>query len=69
MAASDAGRVMLGIVRQHAFWSSAASAIVINRVSYFLADWIPLYLKPERGFSFSAARLHAHTEGDCPGVC
>jgi ACS family hexuronate transporter-like MFS transporter len=30
----------------------AFSAVIVNSVSYFLADWIPLYLKTERGFSF-----------------
>jgi MFS family permease len=29
-----------------------ASAIIINGVTYYLADWMPLYLKTSRGFSF-----------------
>jgi MFS transporter, ACS family, hexuronate transporter len=45
--------VMLAIVRKRAFWLLATSAVVINGISYFLADWIPLYLKTERGFSFT----------------
>lgn len=45
--------VMGRILRQRAFWLLATSAVVVNGVSYFLADWIPLYLKTERGFSFS----------------
>jgi sugar phosphate permease len=35
----------------------ASSAIVINSISYFLADWIPLYLKAERGFSFAVGNF------------
>jgi len=45
--------VMGRILRLRAFWLLATSAVVVNGVSYFLADWIPLYLKTERGFSFS----------------
>ncbi len=36
------------------FWLLATSAVVVNIVSYFLADWIPLYLKTERGFGFGS---------------
>ncbi|HZT33230.1 MAG TPA: MFS transporter [Bryobacteraceae bacterium] len=54
VAASEIPRVMLDVLRGRGFWMLAASAIVINSVSYFLADWIPLYLKTERGFSFGA---------------
>jgi len=32
----------------------AFAAVLVNGVSFFLADWIPLYLKTERGFSFAA---------------
>jgi hypothetical protein len=32
----------------------AFAAILVNGVSFFLADWIPLYLKTERGLSFAA---------------
>jgi MFS transporter, ACS family, hexuronate transporter len=45
-------RVMAAIARKPAFWMLTASAIVVNSVSYVLADWIPLYLKTERGFGF-----------------
>jgi ACS family hexuronate transporter-like MFS transporter len=45
--------IMLKIARRRDFWLLATSAIVINGVSYFLADWIPLYLKTERDFSFA----------------
>lgn len=41
------------ILSLRAFWLLAVSAIVVNSVNYFLADWIPLYLKTERGFSFA----------------
>jgi len=35
------------------FWILAVSALVINGINYYLADWIPLYLETVRGFSFS----------------
>ncbi len=35
------------------FWILAVSALVVNGVNYYLADWIPLYLETSRGFSFS----------------
>lgn len=35
------------------FWILAISALVINGINYYLADWIPLYLETVRGFSFS----------------
>ena len=44
--------VMAAIARRRAFWQLAASAVIINGASYFLADWIPLYLKTDRGFGF-----------------
>jgi ACS family hexuronate transporter-like MFS transporter len=43
-----------GILRKSTFWMLAVSAILINSVSYFLADWVPLYLKTERGFGFAS---------------
>lgn len=46
--------IMAAIARRKEFWLLAASAVVINGISYFLADWIPLYLKTERGFGFAA---------------
>jgi MFS transporter, ACS family, aldohexuronate transporter len=44
--------IALGIARRREFWLLVASAIVVNGVSYFLADWIPLYLKTDRKFGF-----------------
>jgi len=35
------------------FWILAVSALVINGINYYLADWIPLYLETVRGFSFA----------------
>jgi MFS transporter, ACS family, hexuronate transporter len=49
----DAPGVMLRILRKRSFWALAVSAVIVNSVSYVLADWIPLYLKTERGFSFA----------------
>lgn len=51
---SEAGKVMWRIVTRRGFWLLLVSAIIVNGVNYFLADWIPLYLKTERGFSFAA---------------
>lgn len=42
------------ILSARTFWLLAVSAIIVNSVNYFLADWTPLYLKSERGFSFAA---------------
>jgi ACS family hexuronate transporter-like MFS transporter len=42
----------VAILRQRGFWLICVSAIIINSVNYFLSDWIPLYLKTTRGFSF-----------------
>ena len=39
------------------FWLLTVSAIIINSVNYYLSDWIPLYLKTSRGFSFSRGNL------------
>jgi ACS family hexuronate transporter-like MFS transporter len=50
--AAEIPRVMLTVLAGRGFWMLATSAVVVNSVSYFLADWIPLYLKTERGFSF-----------------
>jgi ACS family hexuronate transporter-like MFS transporter len=49
----DILRVITGIVCRRNFWMLAFAAILVNGVSFFLADWIPLYLKTERGFSFA----------------
>ncbi len=50
----EVSRVMTRILCKRGFWMLAVTAVVVNSVSYFLADWIPLYLKTERGFSFAA---------------
>ena len=47
-------RVMLCILGMRGFWMLAFSAVIINSVNYYLADWIPLYLKTSRGFGFAA---------------
>lgn len=47
-------RTAARILSRRAFWWLAVSAVIVNSVNYFLADWIPLYLKTERGFSFAA---------------
>lgn len=50
-------RTMIRILRLRGFWVLAVSAVIINGVNYYLADWIPLYLKTTRGFSFAAGNL------------
>lgn len=50
-------RIFCQIARKRVFWLLATSAVVVNGVSYFLADWIPLYLKTERGFSFGMGNM------------
>lgn len=49
--------IFLKIGRTKAFWLLAAAAVIVNSISYVLADWIPLYLKTERGFSFNAGNM------------
>jgi ACS family hexuronate transporter-like MFS transporter len=49
--------IVMGIVRRREFWLLAVSAVVVNGVSYFLADWIPLYLKTDRGFGFTEGNI------------
>jgi MFS transporter, ACS family, hexuronate transporter len=48
---------MLRIMRMRGFWMLTFSAIIINSVNYYLSDWIPLYLKTTRGFSFAVGNL------------
>ena len=57
MAAREVVRVLIAIASKRAFWLLATTAVVVNSANYFLADWIPLYLKTERGFSFGAGNM------------
>jgi MFS transporter, ACS family, hexuronate transporter len=50
-------RVMLRILCMRGFWMLAVSAVIINSVMYYLADWVPLYLKTSRGFSFALGNI------------
>jgi MFS transporter, ACS family, hexuronate transporter len=55
-----AGRMFnaaLHIVSHRMFWVLLVAAIIINSVSYYLADWVPLYLKLSRGFSFAVGNI------------
>jgi ACS family hexuronate transporter-like MFS transporter len=54
---SDVLPAVFSILRMRGFWMLAVSAIIINGVNYYLADWIPLYLKTTRGFSFAAGNI------------
>jgi MFS transporter, ACS family, hexuronate transporter len=53
LSISQVLRIMRTIVSKRGFWMLGVSAVIINSVYYFMADWIPLYLKTERGFSFA----------------
>jgi ACS family hexuronate transporter-like MFS transporter len=55
--ASRTSTVLLRLAKDRRFWLLTVSAVIVNSVSYFLADWIPLYLKAERGYSFAAGNL------------
>jgi ACS family hexuronate transporter-like MFS transporter len=50
-------RILIHILSMPEFWILAVSAIIINSVSYYLADWVPLYLETSRGFSFSVGNF------------
>jgi MFS transporter, ACS family, hexuronate transporter len=50
-------RTAVQILGMRGFWMLAVSAVIINGVSYYLSDWIPLYLKTTRGFSFAIGNL------------
>jgi ACS family hexuronate transporter-like MFS transporter len=39
------------------FWMLAVAGMTINAVNYYLADWVPLYLKTTRHFNFAAGNL------------
>jgi ACS family hexuronate transporter-like MFS transporter len=52
-----ARHVMIRILGMRNFWLLTVSAVIINSVNYYLSDWIPLYLKTSRGFSFAAGNL------------
>jgi ACS family hexuronate transporter-like MFS transporter len=54
---SNAVRAAGHVVSQPGFWVLAVSAIIINSVNYYLADWVPLYLKTTRGFSFARGNV------------
>ncbi len=61
--ASPAARraALRAVIRSRTFWALLGSAIIVNGVNYFLADWMPLYLKTERGFGFVAGNVLAMT--------
>jgi MFS transporter, ACS family, hexuronate transporter len=47
----------LRIVSHRMFWALLVAAIIINGVSYYFADWVPLYLKLSHGFSFAVGNI------------
>jgi ACS family hexuronate transporter-like MFS transporter len=57
VALHDVLPAILHILRLPGFWMLAVAGITINSVNYYLADWIPLYLKTTRGFSFAAGNI------------
>jgi MFS transporter, ACS family, hexuronate transporter len=48
---------MVRVLSVRAFWILVICAIILNSISYYLSDWIPLYLKTSRGFSFAIANI------------
>lgn len=42
------------VVRNHRFWILVVVSVTINICWHFLVNWIPSYLKQERGLNFSA---------------
>jgi len=52
-SATNLVQVVRRLLTMPDFWILAVSALVINGINYYLADWIPLYLETSRGFSFS----------------
>jgi ACS family hexuronate transporter-like MFS transporter len=57
VALHDVLPAVLHILHLPGFWMLAIAGITINSVNYYLADWIPLYLKTARGFSFAAGNI------------
>jgi ACS family hexuronate transporter-like MFS transporter len=45
------------VLRLPGFWMLAIAGITINAVNYYLADWVPLYLKTTRHFNFAAGNI------------
>lgn len=50
---SSALRIVVHLFAMPGFWVLMVSAVIINSVNFYLADWIPLYLQTSRGFSFA----------------
>jgi ACS family hexuronate transporter-like MFS transporter len=57
IALHDVLPAVLHILRLRGFWLLALTGMTINTVNYYLADWVPLYLKTSRGFSFAAGNI------------
>lgn len=53
VASGNAARAVGRLLVMPEFWILSLSGLVINSVTYYLADWMPLYLETRRGFSFS----------------
>ena len=48
------------IVRNRRFWILVVVSVTINICWHFLVNWIPTYLKHERGMNFGAGNLPQH---------
>jgi ACS family hexuronate transporter-like MFS transporter len=57
IALHDVWPAVLHILRLRGFWMLALTSMTLNTVNYYLADWVPLYLKTSRGFSFAAGNI------------
>jgi len=53
----DAWHSARHVISLPGFWVLAVSSIIINSTNYYLADWVPLYLKTARGFSFARGNV------------
>jgi len=57
IALHDVLPAIFRILRLRGFWMLALAGMTINTVNYYLADWVPLYLKTTRHFSFAAGNM------------
>src|SRR6185437_12192898 len=53
----NAVQVIGRLMAMRDFWILMVSALIINGVSYYLSDWIPLYLETARGFTFARGNV------------
>lgn len=57
VAIHDVLPAIFHILRLRGLWLLAIAGITVNTVNYYLADWVPLYLKTTRHFDFAAGNF------------